>query len=195
MGSDDGHREIVSAKVREETAASQVARDVRNMLIWDIVVPEVRKALFGMLDLFCDAIKRSAREAFGLEAQRTPDDRVIRRNGRSYVSYDMIHGDSRRSRRDRTDRHAATRRRGRRAYSFDDIVFDTREDAESVIERLVDLTVEFGEATVSDLLDLVGETGTWADDDNGWEELGKARVVRIDRGWILDLPRPYSLRD
>jgi hypothetical protein len=81
----------------------------------------------------------------------------------------------------------------RRSNDLDDFIFDTRSDAEDVLTQLVELTDVYGQATVADLMELAGVTGSFTDNNYGWTDLSSARVKRVRDGYLLDLPRPYLL--
>ena len=83
--------------------------------------------------------------------------------------------------------------RGRARHDFDEIVLETRQEAEDVIDRLFDLVGQYGSASVSDLYELVGIQATHADQKWGWEELRGAGVSRVRGGYLLDLPDPEPL--
>lgn len=83
--------------------------------------------------------------------------------------------------------------RGRARHDFDEIILETRQEAEDAIDRLFDLVGKFGAATVSDLYELVGIQSTHADQKWGWEELRGAGVSRVRGGYLLDLPEPEPL--
>jgi len=83
--------------------------------------------------------------------------------------------------------------RARARHNFDEIVLETRQEGEDVLERLYDLVEQYGSASVSDLLELVGIAATHTDQKWGWEELRGAAVSRIRGGYLLDLPDPEPL--
>jgi hypothetical protein len=65
--------------------------------------------------------------------------------------------------------------------------------ANEVINCLVDLIQDYGQATVSDLYDLVGITGNFTDNKYGWTDLRSATATRIHEGYMLNLPKPIPL--
>jgi hypothetical protein len=83
--------------------------------------------------------------------------------------------------------------RARARHNFDEIVLESRQEAEDVLERLYDLVEQYGSASVSDLLELVGIAATHTDQKWGWEELRGAHATRIRGGYLLDLPEPEPL--
>lgn len=85
-------------------------------------------------------------------------------------------------------------RRSRAAHNFDEIILETRMEAEEVIERMAEYVERYDQASVSDLYQLVGVTGSFADEKWGWKDLRAASVTRVrNGGYLLDLPRPIEL--
>lgn len=87
----------------------------------------------------------------------------------------------------------AMSRRARSTQDFDEIVLDSRTEAEEVIDRLYDLVGKYDTATVADLYELVGLASSHTDYKWGWADLHGAGVTRIRDGYLLDLPDPIPL--
>ena len=113
--------------------------------------------------------------------------RTSRVGNRSIVNYNSISNGPRREER----RTVSSNTRAR--HSFDDIVLSSRGEAEEVISHLVDLTIDYGQASVSDLYDLIGITGNFTDNKYGWTDLSSASVSRTRDGYVLNLPRTIVL--
>jgi hypothetical protein len=79
-------------------------------------------------------------------------------------------------------------RNARARHDFDDIVLQSRAEAEQVIERLFDIVGRYDTATVSDLYDLVGIRGSHVDHKWGWTDMRGAGVVKVRDGYLLELP-------
>lgn len=77
--------------------------------------------------------------------------------------------------------------------SIDDILFATRLEADTVLERLYDLLGEYENVSISDLYSLIGWSSTYIDQKWGWTDLHGSNIRRVRDGYILDLPRPQSL--
>jgi len=118
-----------------------------------------------------------------------------RDSGRPYInygsSYRSIDRDRDRDPRDRDRRYIS--RVSRVRHDFDEIVLETRGEAETVLSHLVDLTIDYNQATVADLYDLVGITSNFTDNKYGWVDLRGVDVIRVRNGYLLDLPRTQLL--
>ena len=91
------------------------------------------------------------------------------------------------------DRSSYRSYNNRSRFDFGDVVLASRGEAEDVLSHLIDLTIDYGEASVGDFYDLVGITTNFTDNSWGWKDLSKASVVRVRGGYIVNLPRPIPL--
>lgn len=84
-------------------------------------------------------------------------------------------------------------RQSRANHNFDEIILADRAEADEVIERLRDLVDRYEQATVNDLYELIGITGSFTDDKWGWTDLRSAGVRTTRGGYLLNLPRTEPL--
>lgn len=150
--------------------------DVGRFIVSDVVIPTVK-------NLFYDVIESSLKMALFGDRGRT------KRSGRTgeYVSYDRM------SRRD--DRNYRDEPVVRSRYSYNDIVLDTRGEAEDVLSQMDAIIENYdGMVSVADLYDLVGHTGDYTDHKYGWTNLRNAEVVRVRDGYMLKLPKAIPLK-
>ena len=77
--------------------------------------------------------------------------------------------------------------------NFDDIVMESRSDAEEVLTRLLDYIDNYGVVSIAEFYDMIGFQTEFTDFKYGWEELGQAVVTRVRDGYVLHLPRPIQL--
>lgn len=87
----------------------------------------------------------------------------------------------------------AMSRMARARHDFDEIVLESRVEAEEVIDRLFDLVSRYETATVADLYELVGIPSSHTDHKWGWTDLRGAGVTRVRDGYLLDLSDPVPL--
>lgn len=164
--------------------SSMIGEDVNSVtqyIIQDVVVPAAKNTIADMVSGGIEML------LFG-EIKGT---KTKRRGGQSYVSYNSYYGrdDRREPRRSPHKRNP----RSRSSHIFDDILLETRGEAEEVLSLLVELTDSYGMATVADLYDLVGVTSEFTDTKYGWESLGGATVDRTRSGYLINLPRTIQL--
>lgn len=144
---------------------------VMNYILFDVLIPAAKNTISEMV-------------SSGIEMLLYGEPRRRRDNRRSIVSYSSYYKD-----RDRERPYERNRAR----HEFDDIVIDTRPEAEEALGQLVDIIDNYGVVTIADFYDLVGLNGDWADHKYGWDNLSRATVQRVKEGYILDLPKPTVL--
>lgn len=84
--------------------------------------------------------------------------------------------------------------RARATHDFDEIVFDTRGEAEEVLEQLFEIISRYDQASVSDFYAMVGARDNFTDRAYGWTDLRGVKVSRVrGGGYVLNLPRPEQL--
>jgi len=85
-------------------------------------------------------------------------------------------------------------REARARHDFQEIVLENRTEAIEVVQALVDRIARYSAVTVAELYDLVGVTGSYADQRWGWDDLTTADVRQVPGGFLLDLPAPEPIR-
>ena len=120
--------------------------------------------------------------------EKGSSNRTSRDNGVSMVSYNNY---SSNQRPDSRTRDVVPRNKSR--HNFDDIILASRGEAEEVLSHLVDLVLDYGQATVADLHDIVGIPIEYTDNKYGWQSLSRAEVQRVRDGWLIVLPKPVQL--
>jgi len=82
----------------------------------------------------------------------------------------------------------------RRGCGYEDILFDSRGEAEEVLMRMDELIAHYGNVSVADLYDMAGISGRdYTDYKYGWTNLSTAEPVRLRDGYIIRLPRASPL--
>lgn len=76
---------------------------------------------------------------------------------------------------------------------FEEFIFDSRSEAEQVLNNLRELVSDYGVASVADLYDLVGNIGSYKLNGYGWKDLSSSTIKRVRKGYLLDLPIPMIL--
>lgn len=160
--------------------------NIGEFVVHDILIPAFRNTVsdmgFGLIEMFFGR---------GHGNGRGYNDRFVRDRGRSYVSYNSI-SDNRDRDRGRNDRRDIDR--GDRArHDFGNFVFTSRGEAEDVLSHLVDLTLEYGEATVAAFYELSNIESHHTDNNYGWTNLRDAYTDRVRGGYIIRFPQTRPL--
>lgn len=175
---------VVHGKVKTKTNNARKLTDifisedvanVKNYILMDVIVPSIKKAVY---DLIVGTLDMSLYGGRG-GGKRPTADKI------SYRDYSSA------SRRD--DRSYGTTRTAS-GYAYDDIVVETRGEAEAVLSRMDEIMEEYEQVRVADLYDLVGISGDYTDNKYGWTNIRNARVVRTRDGYKIEMPRAIALK-
>lgn len=193
---------VVDKKIERVTSGepTRKKKSLRRQFSETFVAGDMRGAVaYVILDVMLPAAKDMIVEAGSQGIERLIfGDSTRRRTGRSpqagatgYVSYNRMSGPTAASRVSGPAR--AMSRSARSRHNFDEIVIESRTEAEEVIDRLFDLVSRYETASVADLYELIGISSTHTDHRWGWLDLHGAGVSRIRGGYLLDLPDPEPL--
>ena len=162
-----------------DTFLSDGAQEVKSHLIWDIFVPAMKETVF---DIFKSGLEMVL---FGT-GDRSKNLTRQRRGSSTYVSYGSYYDDKQ----ERSRRSGRTGKYNRNTnHDFRDAIFENKREAEEVLDALVDLTLHYDFATVSDFKQFAGLRAEYTDDSFGWQDLRDAKVIRVRGGYIVDLPK------
>ena len=175
---------IAKAKTKKKSEIKKftdvfIAEDVtsvKNYIVNDVLIPAAKKAISDIVTNGIDMILYG--EARGKDRRSS--------SGGSRVSYTKYYDRDRDRDRDRDYDRNRTRRS---VYDYDDIILDTRGEAEDVLNRMDDLIDAYGMVSVADLYDLVGVQGNYTDNKYGWTNLRNAEVRRTRDGYLIKLPK------
>lgn len=81
----------------------------------------------------------------------------------------------------------------RETYDYNNIVFNSRGDAEAVLMSMDELISQYEVVRVADLYDLAGITGDYTDYRYGWTDIRSARIERVRDGYIIRMPKALPL--
>lgn len=160
---------------------------VMSFVIMDVVVPAVRDVI---VEAFSNGIERMVYGESRAPSRRGPYASQSRSN---YVQYNRYSSPQRVSGYAREE-HRELSRRSRATHNTDEIVFQTRAEAQEVLNRMFDLITEYEQVTVSDLYSMVDITGNYTDESYGWTDIRGTTIVKVRGGYILDLPSAESLK-
>lgn len=154
---------------------SEDATNVKSYILMDVLVPSIKKAIY---DIVVNSLDMSLFGGRGGSKRSTADK----------VSYRDYSSSSRRD--DRT----YSRSRTTSGYSYDDIILETRGEAEAVLSRMDEIMEEYEIVRVADLYDLVGVTGEHTDNKYGWTNIRNAEIERVRDGYRIKMPRALPIR-
>lgn len=152
---------------------SEDAANVKSYIVMDVLVPAVKKAISDIVRDGIDMI------LYGESRGRKSS------SASGYVSYRDY------SRSDDRDRFRDSRSRS--SYAHDDIVLDSRGEAEEVLIRMDELIDTYGNVSVADMYDLVGKSSEYTDNKYGWTNIRNAEPIRVRDGYMLKLPKALPI--
>lgn len=164
-----------------ELFGAESGQNIFDYLIGDILIPAAKNTL-------SDFVSEGVDMALGIDTRRRrrdPRDRYGR------VDYGVAYRGDRRDDRRRDDRD----RRDRTPSTYEDIIFETRADANRAIGSMCDIIESYGQASIGDLFDAAGISGgDYTDRRWGWYNISTARITPVRGGYMLDLPKPELLK-
>ena len=161
-----------NAKVKKRSALSDDIQNIKSYVVMDVLIPAAKKAISDIV-------------TNGIDMMLYPGGNGRpKRSNANHVSYRSYYDN-----RDRDRRYDPETRSRRSSYSYDDIIIDTRAEAEEVLERMDELLDTYNVVSVADLYDLVGISCSYTDNKYGWTNLRNAEVIRVRDGYFLKLPK------
>lgn len=152
---------------------SEDTKKIGDHALLDVLVPTIKRAL---ADVAVDSVNMLL---FG-DTKSTSSSYGASR----YVSYDSRFSGSSttyRSERPKTN------------YNLDDVVLDSRGEAEAVLTRLNETLLRYGVVRVADLYDLLGWQCNYTENKYGWTSLHNADIVHCRDGYLLKLPKVTTI--
>ena len=147
--------------------------NVKDYIIYDVLLPAAKKTISEIVSNGIDMILYGETKSH--------------KSRGSKVSYSKYYDD-------RDDDYRRSSRRSRViGYDYEDVILETRREAEEVLNRMEDLIDSYGVVSVADLYDLVGISGNYTDNKYGWMNLRSAGIERTRDGYMLLLPKVKPL--
>ena len=169
-----------TAKVRKKSDANKLAdvfisediNNVKSYILMDVLVPTIKKAI---VDIVSDGINMIF---FGGAGPHKSS-----RSGGSKISYTNFYES--RDERKYTNARPATSR-----FDYEDLEFNTRGEAEAVLDEMANCIESYGFVTVADMYDIADVTHPYTSAKYGWTNLSTAEVARCRDGkYIIKLPK------
>lgn len=152
------------------------ASNIGSYIINDVLVPTIKKALY---DILVGSLDMSLFGGRGNSGRRPTADKVSYRTDYNSVS--------------RRDERTYSSTRTASGYSYDDVIVETRGEAEAVLARMDEIMEEYEVVRVADLYDLVGITGEYTDNKYGWTNIRNAEIERVRDGYRIKMPRALHI--
>ena len=152
---------------------SDEAGDLKNYIMMDVLIPAIKKTIV-------DVVENGIEMLMGTSGRSGSS-----RSKTSRVSYRSYYDDDRRDR--------VRERNWNDGFDYDDLILESRGEAERVLDNLFDILDRYRVVTVADYYDLCGERCGHTANRYGWTNLSSASVVRIRDGYTIRLPRALPI--
>lgn len=148
---------------------SEDIQNVKSYILMDVLVPAIKKAVSDIVTNGIDMILYGGKGSLS-----------------SKVSYRNYY--------DRKDDYRPYNSPlTRAAYDTEDIILQTRGEAEEVLARMDELISCYGVVSVADLYDLIGKTCSYTSNKYGWTNIRNAEAIRVRDGYMLKLPKALPI--
>lgn len=154
---------------------SEDARNVKSYVFMDVLVPAIKKAISDIVTNGIDMILYGGTGGSGRKSRSSGN-----------ISYRNYYDNSRNDNRNDSSRY-------RNRFDYDDIVFESRGEAELVREQMLDMIDRYGFVTVADMYDMADLTSPYTSNKYGWTNIRSAEAVRVRDGYILKLPKAMPI--
>lgn len=162
----------------KESFISEDLANIKTYILMDVLLPNIKSAISSIVKNGIDM----------LLYQEIGRDSNQKRATVSKVSYERYYDP-------RNDQKTSRSLRSSNYLDFDEIVFNSRGDAEAVLSAMDDIIERYGVVRVADLYDLAEvSTSNYAINKYGWTDIHTARVTPLrEGGYVIQLPRALPL--
>lgn len=168
-------RRSLGDKIRDTFVVEDLNK-VKDYVISDVIIPNIKKAIDDIISNGVHMVLYGSAGRPANSSRTAPISQKI--SYRNY--YDQRNGS--------VPVHVSN------GYEYEDVIFDSRGDAELVLDQMIDIISSYGFCTVADYYDSCGRTSDYTTVDYGWRNLRNARVDRIAEGYVIRLPRAVPIR-
>lgn len=167
-------KKVIKGKARVKNRVDIAS--VGSYLLTDFLIPNFKDLLWGI-------IKNGAHMMIYSE----PATSEKRPTSGSRVSYERYYEKN-------DDRRPSGEYRAKSKFDYEDIIFDTRPDAERVLMEMRDTIAKYRFVSINELYDMAELTPPpYTSDKFGWSDLRNAHVVRYYDGYVIKLPRALPI--
>ena len=157
---------------------NQNIENAKEYIVFDIVVPAIKNT-------FSDALISIVEMIFGTRRTAKP--------GSTTTSYTAYYNKKNGNTQQPTTTTPSTPYLGLSKRDFDEVIVETRWEAEDVIDHLTTAILEYGSVSIADFYELVGIQSSFTDNKYGWTNLSTATVERVGGGYLIKLPPTVKL--
>lgn len=151
---------------------SEDVANVKSYIFMDVIVPAVKKAIYDVVTNGIDMF------LYGGSGKTKSNSNTSKVSYRNYYE-----------RKDNGGYRSSDNNTTRNALDYEDIVFNTRGEAEAAKQQMMDLIERYGMVTVGDLYEMADLTPPYTSQSYCWTDIHTAETQRVRDGYILKLPK------
>lgn len=149
---------------------------VKNHLRDDVFIPEIKKLIVNLIKDGVD-IFFNGRVTRGDKRDRFAGD---------YVSYNRFSDKG-------SERRPYESARTNNRFNYEDILFETRGQAERVLDAMDGIIRKYGVVDVAAMYEMVELTAPFTANNYGWMDISTATVERVYGGYVIRLPKAMPI--
>jgi len=149
------------------------ATDIKSKIIYEVIVPQTKKLLLTMIDTAANTLFYGS----GTSASHSSSTSKTK-----YTNYATISSSTRSAYENRA-----------KTYEYNDIRFQTREDAEAALYDLKTKLSANGIVTVADWFQICNKPFDYTANSYGWHNLSNTKVIEAYGGWIVYFPEALAI--
>lgn len=169
-----------------ETFIAEDARDVGDYVVWDILVPTIKRTIR-------DIIVGTADRVFLGSSSPNSSNSLYRERGVTYVKARTDYASA--SKRTSESARPVQRTVNRSNFHLNEIIFDNYDDAAAVLEKMIDYLDTYGKVSVDEYFDMIGHSADYTAQNWGWKSLSSATIVNTFGGYFIKLPNPIVIKE
>lgn len=165
------------AKVKKKSKLSDIfmAEDIKNVrsyVLMDVLIPTIKDAI-------ADIVKGGTDMILYGESRRSSNSTPA-----SLVSYRSYYN---------SNNKPAERVRTSTPYKYNNVIFETRGEAEEVLSKMDEMIETYQLVSVADFYEMAGLPSEFTDNKYGWTNIRNAEPVKVRDGWVIKLPKAMPI--
>lgn len=170
-----GNAKVRKNNVRKltDTFFAEDVSTVKSHLRDDLLIPELKRLVVNLLKDGVDILFNGRISRNGNKSNTFVGDRF---------SYDRCYSNK-----------PAEPIRTVNRFSYDDIEYESRGDAQAVLDHMHNVIRRYGFVTVAEMYEMVERTAPFTANNYGWTDISTAYVDRSYGGYIIRLPRAVPI--
>lgn len=176
-----GVKQVASGKIRKKKLGDKVkdafiaedAKTVKEYVFFDVFIPGLKDLTMSILHGGIDMIFT------GRGSRGSSRKGGFYNNQHNYSGY--------------YSNRSAEPERSPRTRTYENVTFESRADAERVLEDMKLYLDEYHRVSIATFNELAGVTGDYTDNRIGWRSLAEAKVMYHQGEYFIDFPRPKDL--